>query len=566
MAGSSDVTLTNTDGQLNEARNATYEFTGALTGNISVIIPTSVRKHVVFNNTTGAFTLTVKTVAGAGIAVPQGKKMALYCDGTNVVEGLSAVGHLTVVGSIDESKGADIATAATTNIWATDGNYVVLTGNAAITSFGTAPRAGARRRCRVTGTPTLTNGANLICPTGANIPLAAGDVFEVYADTTAQHRVVGVDRADGSALTVPATITGNKAFTGTVDIQSTGAVNNLTVSSTDAGAVGPKVRGFHASASPAANDVIFTIESAGKDNAANDTEYGDLQHVITDPNNTGPSEDSEWRARATVAGVKTEILRFGADSAGTPGVQIGTPTGGYKGAGTINKVASYSQGVLDPISDVTIVSGTAHNPVAADHGKTFIYTNGATVTVTLPAVSGLPSWSITVIRQGAGRVDVVRNAAPGTDTIRSQGAGLATLSLPSASDGGRIVADSANGRFFFQGSRTFESTEVALDTGVVDTQAHNLGVLPRQWGLFARCKTADLNHEVGDEVQLCAVNFAQVNSTQKEISMDANNGVLKQGTGGNAADFRLLDEAAPGAASLVDTPDWRLFWRAWVIN
>lgn len=79
-AGASDVTLT--DAQVN---HAVHEFTGALTGNINVIVPTDTHVYRCINNTTGAFTLTVKTSAGTGIVVAQTKAALMCCDGTNVV-------------------------------------------------------------------------------------------------------------------------------------------------------------------------------------------------------------------------------------------------------------------------------------------------------------------------------------------------------------------------------------------------------------------------------------------------------------------------------------------------
>lgn len=102
VAGSSNVTLTAV-----EAQNAVYEFTGVLTGNISVLVPptTSNREFTVFNNTTGAFTLTVKTTAGGstGIAVTQTKKRKLYHDGTNVLDPITESG--TGAGVSDGDKG-----------------------------------------------------------------------------------------------------------------------------------------------------------------------------------------------------------------------------------------------------------------------------------------------------------------------------------------------------------------------------------------------------------------------------------------------------------------------------
>jgi hypothetical protein len=79
VAGAADVTLT-----IAEALNAIIKFTGALTGNINVIVPTLSKPYFTWNATTGAYTLTMKTVAGSGVTVTQTKKIALVCDGTNV--------------------------------------------------------------------------------------------------------------------------------------------------------------------------------------------------------------------------------------------------------------------------------------------------------------------------------------------------------------------------------------------------------------------------------------------------------------------------------------------------
>lgn len=80
VGGNTNVILTAT-----QAANALIQFTGILTGSIGVIVPTNVASYHVFNNTTGAFNLTVTTLAGTGVVVPQGVHAILDCDGTNVV-------------------------------------------------------------------------------------------------------------------------------------------------------------------------------------------------------------------------------------------------------------------------------------------------------------------------------------------------------------------------------------------------------------------------------------------------------------------------------------------------
>lgn len=79
VAGGVDVTLT-TD----EVGYGMLTFTGALTANINVIVPNVYRQWVVHNRTSGAFTLTIKTAAGNGWTVTQGRQRMLVCNTVDV--------------------------------------------------------------------------------------------------------------------------------------------------------------------------------------------------------------------------------------------------------------------------------------------------------------------------------------------------------------------------------------------------------------------------------------------------------------------------------------------------
>lgn len=81
VAGGSNVTLTTA-----ESRNTIILLTGVLAANINVIVPAAGRQWIIVNNTTGAFTVTVKTAAGSGVVVTQGGALQLYCDGSNVAQ------------------------------------------------------------------------------------------------------------------------------------------------------------------------------------------------------------------------------------------------------------------------------------------------------------------------------------------------------------------------------------------------------------------------------------------------------------------------------------------------
>jgi hypothetical protein len=112
VSGSSNYTLTVTNGASDEARNAVLNITGTLTAAINVICPTAAKTYIVKNGTTGGFAITLKTSAGTGISVPNGETTFLYCDGTNVVRSLSAISGipgafttLTYTGTLTGSTG-----------------------------------------------------------------------------------------------------------------------------------------------------------------------------------------------------------------------------------------------------------------------------------------------------------------------------------------------------------------------------------------------------------------------------------------------------------------------------
>lgn len=71
-----------------EAAHEYLIFTGVLSGNQQVVLPSRFGHWLVINACTlGAFTLTVKTAAGTGIAIPAGgaaSPTAIYCDSVNI--------------------------------------------------------------------------------------------------------------------------------------------------------------------------------------------------------------------------------------------------------------------------------------------------------------------------------------------------------------------------------------------------------------------------------------------------------------------------------------------------
>jgi hypothetical protein len=78
------TTLTNVDYTNDQAKKAVLYVTGALASNATIVVPNATKLYLVDNNTTGAFTVSVKTSAGSAIAVTQGCVAHIRCDGSNV--------------------------------------------------------------------------------------------------------------------------------------------------------------------------------------------------------------------------------------------------------------------------------------------------------------------------------------------------------------------------------------------------------------------------------------------------------------------------------------------------
>jgi hypothetical protein len=97
-----NTTITIPNGTTGVARNMFIEMTGALSfSTTSLIVPANKKMYFVFNNTSGGFAVTVKVSGQTGILVPNGKKVVLTCNGTDIVEAHTAiVGNATMGGTL----------------------------------------------------------------------------------------------------------------------------------------------------------------------------------------------------------------------------------------------------------------------------------------------------------------------------------------------------------------------------------------------------------------------------------------------------------------------------------
>jgi hypothetical protein len=253
IAGTSSITmtaanytLTSSNGASDEARAMFLVLGGTPGGSYNVIVPAVSKLYFVTNNTGAA--QTVKTSAGSGISVPNGARMALRCDGTDVLEALTYFGSLTLGSPLAAASGGTglsspgtngnvllsngtawtssalppgglVYTFTTTPVTLTDKQGVLTdtSGGAFTVTLPATPSTGAQVVVADAGanwgTNNLTVGRNgstigglaqdLVCDiSGANVQLIYdGTTWEVYAQ---------IGGNGGNAATQP----GNNAFTG----------------------------------------------------------------------------------------------------------------------------------------------------------------------------------------------------------------------------------------------------------------------------------------------------------------------------------------------------------------
>lgn len=276
-------TLTTNNGATDEARCLIIVVTGTLTAARNLVVPNTGKLYLVYNNTTGGYALTVKTAAGTGISVANGKKKFVYSDGTNVVDVATTIGD-------EELEAIAGLTSAANKV-----PYFTGSGTAAVADFTSVGRA-------MVGSSTAASADNTV----------------IRSDSTA-------GATQGSVATM--TDAGNLTLAGTAatdwDIQGTGGALNLRLNRTDT----------HGD-----NVLVGTIEFRGRDSGGANQAYAfiDARAVL---DNAG-AETGGLEFRIGDAGTATQRLAL------RTGLYTPNATDGDKGADTINASALYDDGVL----------------------------------------------------------------------------------------------------------------------------------------------------------------------------------------------------------------------------
>jgi hypothetical protein len=244
VAGSANVTLTSNNSTSNtddsstddQVHNAILEFSGALTGNIHVFTDAVETKYTVFNNTSGAYTVTLAPTGGTGSVIKQGTKTLVYTDGTTMyditkdlgdiqVTGLTSNGAVTITGNTDITGNIALKTqGAIVFEDSAGGEFAAIKANATTTSYTLVlpPATGTVDQVIVTdGSGNLsfvdnTGGTSWVAVKTSLFTAVAGEGY--FCDTSSA----------AFTATLPATPTLGDEVT-FVDYAGTFDTNNLTV-------------------------------------------------------------------------------------------------------------------------------------------------------------------------------------------------------------------------------------------------------------------------------------------------------------------------------------------------
>jgi hypothetical protein len=201
ITGSGDVTFSSADVTLTlantnsaqVARNLRLVCVGTSGGARQLIVPDIEKQYIVKNELVD--TVTIKTSAGTGIAIPAGKTMVVFNDGTNVVDVTTHNSSLTLSAALPAASGGTGLTSP-----GTSGNVLTSNGTAWVSGPGGFD-SGTRMTFNQTAAPTgwtkdtSTDNAGFRLVSGS---VSSGGSVD-FTTAFASNRAVTVTSISGSA-------------------------------------------------------------------------------------------------------------------------------------------------------------------------------------------------------------------------------------------------------------------------------------------------------------------------------------------------------------------------------
>jgi len=171
---SADVTISLTNSNASQAaRNLRLNLSGTSGGARTLTVPAIEKLYLINNGLADA--CTVKNSTGTGIAVPAGKSMFVFNDGTNVVDAVTHLSSITLntdLAIADGGTGASDAGTARTNLGL--GTMATQNGTSVSISGGSATGLSNLTTTNFTASGTATSSGTLAVTGGLTLDGAAG--------------------------------------------------------------------------------------------------------------------------------------------------------------------------------------------------------------------------------------------------------------------------------------------------------------------------------------------------------------------------------------------------------
>ena len=108
-----DTVITIPNGATGVARNMFIECTGSLSAARNLIVPINKKLYFIYNNTSGGYAVTVKVSGQTGVSVPNGAKVVLVSNGTDIVNATNYMATLTLGSALPVASGGTGGTTST---------------------------------------------------------------------------------------------------------------------------------------------------------------------------------------------------------------------------------------------------------------------------------------------------------------------------------------------------------------------------------------------------------------------------------------------------------------------
>jgi hypothetical protein len=412
VATGTDTTITIPNGASGVARNMYIELTGTGGTNTNLIVPSNKKLYFIYNNTSSG-QVTVKVAGQTGYSVPNGEKVLLVCDGTDVVNAVTYIADLGSNSLSVTNLGAVSAVITTltagsvsaTTLTATSANITTLTG----TNFSATSLT-------LTNALKVAEGGTGLDSTPTNGQLLIGNGTGFALSTLTAGPGVGITNNAGS-ISITATGSGFIAtVNATSPLQSTGT-DSITISiasSTGTGAV-VLASGAQFSAT-SANITTLSSTSANittlSSTSANITTLSSTSANITTLTGTNFSATSLTLTNA----LKVAEGGTGVDSTPTNGqLLIGNGTGfalSTLTAGTGMTITNNAGSITLSAVGLPAVTVTSSTAITAAAGINYVLTGASAVTVTLPASPTISDTIYVTVANSLTTNVIARNGKP----------------------------------------------------------------------------------------------------------------------------------------------------------